>query len=249
MVATASLPMYDVPALEADNGLFWKRIRDGLADRGICAPSLLGKTVFADASCDFESLFFTQVCGLPFRKHLIGNVTLVGTPDYGIAGCRPGYYRSAVVVRADDTRRRVTDFAGATLAYTDELSQSGYAAALDLASAAGISFGPLAKSGAHRFSARMVAAADADLAAIDAVSLRCMTTVERETAFENLRILAWTEPVPGLPYIAAAGVDRQVYFEVVRTAIRSLPASTRTRLGLNDLVFIPATDYLAVKDP
>ena len=249
MRATASLPMYDVPALDADHGLFWEGIRSGLEARGVRAPTHLGKSEYTDASRDLEDLFFTQVCGLPFRKHLSGRVTLVGTPDYGIAGCRPGHYRSAIVVRADDARGSVTDFAGATLAYTHELSQSGYASVLELASAEGIRFGRLAASGAHRFSARMVADADADLAAIDAVSLRCMTTVEREAAFENLRVIAWTEPVPGLPYVAAAGIDRHVYFDAVRAAIHDLPAASRTRLGLNDLVYIPAADYLAVKDP
>ena len=49
-------------------------------------------------------LVLGQSCGLPLVRELAGRVAVVGALDYRLPGCPPGWYRSAVVVRADDAR-------------------------------------------------------------------------------------------------------------------------------------------------
>ena len=75
-------------------------------------------------------LVLGQTCGLPFVRELAGRVALVGAPDYGLPGCPPGWYRSAVVVRADDPREALAGFRGARLAVNGSDSQSGWGAIL-----------------------------------------------------------------------------------------------------------------------
>ena len=64
-----------------------------------------------------------------------------------------------------------------------------------------------------------------------------------------LRVLAQTDPTPGLPYISAAGADAPALFAAIDGAIRDLSPDDRDLLGLCGLVAIPAGDYLAVPVP
>jgi ABC-type phosphate/phosphonate transport system substrate-binding protein len=141
-------------------------------------------------------LLLSQTCGMPYRHLLKDKVTLVGTPDFGLDGCAPGCYRSAIIVRADDPRESLADFAGATFACNETMSQSGFAAPLVAAQAAGVRFGTQRLSDAHALSARMVAEGQADIAGIDAVSWRHMCRYDPWTV--GMRVLTWTEPTPGL---------------------------------------------------
>ena len=59
---------------------------------------------------------------------LHNKVTLIGTPDYGVKGCEPGYYNSVFVVREENRNKSVEEFNEANLAVNDYFSQSGWAA-------------------------------------------------------------------------------------------------------------------------
>lgn len=244
----ASLGMYDPAPLQAANDAFWGLIRDGLRARGIAAPEALtrGKDGYWTAWRS-PDLVFSQTCGFPFRSRLYGQVTLVGTPDYGVEGCAPGYYSSVFVARADDPRAALADFDGAILAYNDPLSQSGYAAPLADAARRGIRFRLGPETGGHALSARAVAEGRADIAALDAVTWAVLK--ENGLAPETLRVIDRTAPTPTLPYIAAAGADGAAIFAAVTEAITALLPAHRDRLHLKGLVHIPADDYLAVPTP
>ncbi|MFN7224061.1 MAG: hypothetical protein ACK4MS_08580, partial [Paracoccaceae bacterium] len=102
----ASLGMYDRPETSAANDALWALIRDALRDRGRDAPQALTR---GEAACwpawQAPDLVLSQTCGLPFRSRLHDHVTLIGTPDYGVEGCAPGYYRSVLIARSDDPRQ------------------------------------------------------------------------------------------------------------------------------------------------
>ena len=66
---------------------------------------------------------------------------------------------------------------------------------------------------------------------------------------ENLRVLEWTSPTPGLPYIAAKGTNVQKTFNAVRKAIADLSDMDREKLGIKGLVHIPKEHYLAIPNP
>ena len=244
----ASLPMYDFPPLQAAHDRLWAAIHAGLNARGIVAPPSLtrGQT---DLWPEWQSpdLILSQTCGFPYRARLHGHVALVGTPDYGLPGCGAGEYCSVLVARADDARMDLAAFDGAVLAYNEPLSQSGWAAPITAAIAAGIRLVAGPRTGAHLASARAVAEGQADLAAIDAVTWALAN--RHGLVVPGLREVGRTEPTPGLPYISAKGADAKAVFVAIADAIATLDAETRALLHLRGLVAIPSEAYLAVPIP
>ena len=243
----ASLIMYHRPELAAVHARYWEAIRQGLADRGIDAPIELSQEADRLSVWNNPDLTLSQTCGMPYRLWLHDTVSLIGTPDYGVQGCPPGYYRSAIVVRRDDDREDLQDFKTATFAYNQTHSQSGYAAPFAHLKPHGFWFENRLEQGLHSNSAWAVAQGTADIAALDAVTWRLM---ERYDDFAgSLRVLAWTDPTPGLPYIAAATADRSLTFEAIESAIAALEPEDRELLSLRGIVDIPKERYLAVPNP
>lgn len=243
----ASLMMYQRPELIGAHDRFWALIRDNLARVGVDAPVTLSQTAEEFSVWTDPELVLSQTCGMPYRTTLHDRVQLVGTPDYGLDGCAPGYYRSAIVVRADDPRADLVNFADATFAYNQTISQSGYAAPYWHARARGMWFENRHQTGAHLKSARAVATGQADIAALDAVTWR---NIGRFEGFaKDLRVLDWTDPTPGLPLITAPRHNASAVFDTVQQAIRDLSAKDATDLGLKGIVRIPKAEYLALKNP
>jgi hypothetical protein len=245
MAMTASLIMYARPELELAHARLWDRLRDGLRRRGIAAPDALDQT--SDGIWEDPALVFSQTCGMPYRTRLHGQVNLVCTPDYGLEDCPPGHYRSAIVVRTDDPRAALLDFAGATLAYNEDHSQSGFAAMYSHVQPFGWRFGRHLASGGHLHSARLVARGEADIAALDAQSWRLIRRYEDWA--HGLRVLEYTEPTPGLPYITGARQDADLVSDTVQEAIGGLSAEDAQALDLKGVVRIPHAAYMAVPNP
>ena len=244
----ASLGMYDLGPLQEANDWLWAGIRDRLRMAGLAAPHALtrGEAAFWPA-WEARDLVLSQTCGFPYRARLHGRVTLIGTPDYGLAGCPPGYYRSIFVARAADARGTLAAFSGAPFAYNEPLSQSGWAAPQTYAAALGLRFPATVQTGGHMFSARAVAEGQADLAAIDALTWELL--VRHDPFTQGLKVVGQTDPTPGLPYIAAPGADQPATFAAVAGAIAALSPADRDLLHLRGLVAIPADTYLAVPIP
>ena len=244
----ASLGMYDFGPVMAVNDRLWALIRDRLRADGIDAPDALtrGEGAYWQA-WQSPDLLLSQTCGYPFRARLQGKVTYVGTPDFGVDGCAPGYYRSVLVARADDPRSTIADFDGARFAYNEALSQSGWAAPQTHAAKLGIRLPPALQTGGHRLSAEAVATGRADIAALDAVTYRLLATHTPEMS--ALKVVGLTDPTPGLPYITALGRDPDPIHAATRDAIAALTAEDRDILGLRGLVRIPVESYLAVPNP
>ena len=243
----ASLPMYDLPALRAAHGRFWRLLRGRLVDVGIDAPVALTPDGIGPAFWTAPDLVFSQTCGMPYRTQLLGKVQLVGTPDYGLPGCPPGYYASHLIKRQKDSRQTLADFAGATAALNDTGSQSGFAALVTAMTAAGITFGNAFVTGAHAASVEAVANGTADIAAIDAVTWQLLSTHTETCA--GVETFAQTDPTPGLPYICSLSVDPQQVHTATAEAIDALPQADKDLLMLKGLVAIPADHYTAVPSP
>ncbi|MFY9209683.1 MAG: PhnD/SsuA/transferrin family substrate-binding protein [Aestuariivita sp.] len=239
----ASLGMYDLAPLQDANDRFWALIRDALGH----GPEKLTRDMDFWEIWQSPDLVFSQTCGMPYRTALHGKVALVGTPDYGVSGCGPGYYNSVLIARRDDPRESEVAFAGARFAYNEPVSQSGWAAPMVHLRARAVQMGDLLQTGAHVASAHAVAEGRADLAGIDALTWALM--LEHDPVTDALREIARTEPTPGLPYITAAGRDGHEMALAVEQAIRALSNHDRALLHLRGLVRIPAGDYLAVATP
>ncbi|MEN0041158.1 MAG: PhnD/SsuA/transferrin family substrate-binding protein [Pseudomonadota bacterium] len=239
--------MYARSELAGAHERWWAMIRKALLARNIPAPLELSQAMDEWDVWLSPSLILSQTCGMPYRIFLHDRVTLVGTPDYGLDGCRPGFYRSAIVVRAGNTRQTVEDFATARFAFNQTHSQSGFAAAYRHCAERGLWFAEQIKTGSHLASARMVADGLADIASLDAVSWRLMQRYEVFAA--ELRVIDWTVPSPGLPLIAGPDADADMMFDAVSEAIERLTPEDLEALGLRGLVRLPAADYLAVPNP
>lgn len=241
---TASLGMYDMPALREANDRFWALIRRNLG-RG--PPELTRDRDVWDV-WHAPDLVLAQTCGMPYRTRLHGRVNLVGTPDYGLPGCGPGQYNSVLVGRRGEGAVDLVRAAAGVLAYNEALSQSGWAAPVTHLAAAGLSPAGLLETGSHAASARAVAEGRADLAGLDALTWALLEEHDRDLT-ARLHVIARTDPTPALPYITAAGHDPAPVARALRAAIRQLDPADRQRLHLRGLVDIPAEDYLAVPTP
>ena len=243
----ASLMMYRRPELDATHDRYWALIRSNLAHAGIGSPDTLSQDADEFYVWNHAGLTLSQTCGMPYRLWLHDKVTLVGTPDFGIDGCPPGYYTSPFVIRAGDTRSTVDEFRGARFAYNQIHSQSGFAAAYNHVEERGWWFDDLLHTEQHLESARSVVEGRADIASLDAVSWRLIKQYEPFAA--DLRVLDWTKPTPGLPLITAKGNDAAAIFAAVQRAIVELTTADQARLGLVRLVRIPAEAYFAIPNP
>ncbi|MGJ8545699.1 MAG: phosphate/phosphite/phosphonate ABC transporter substrate-binding protein [Sulfitobacter sp.] len=244
---TASLMMYAHPALAGPNARYWAGIRAALAQRGIDSPERLANDAPEFAVWQDPDLVLSQTCGMPYRLWLHSKVQLVGTPDFGIKGLPPGFYASPIVVRADDPRTVLEDFRDGCFTFNQTYSQSGWAAIHTHLAPHGWWFENRSQSHGHFHSARAVAEGRADIAALDAVSWRIMR--EHESFSGKLRVLEWTSPTPGLPYITGPSQDVTLIRAAVSEAIDGLLPPDKTALRIKGLVQIPKQDYLAIPNP
>ena len=243
----ASLGMYDRAETASANTRFWTEIRDRLRRIGLEAPQGLERASPFWETWNSPDLLFSQTCGRPYRLRLHETTQLIGTPDYGLPDCQPGYYNSVFIVRARDTRNDLADFASARFAYNEEMSQSGWAAPQCHVAGLGFQFTELLQTGGHAASARAVADRKADIAALDALTWEMVKRYE-DCSLE-LRVIARTEPSPGLPYITSKTTNRATLAHVVAAAIDDIDLGDRRTLRLKSLVQIPAAAYLAVPNP
>lgn len=238
----AALPMYERAENRAAHDRFWQAIRTHLND----APEALTREGDLWDIWRSPDLVMAQTCGFPYRARLHGHVTLIGTPDFGLPDCPPGYYNSLFLTHVDDPRT-LPELNGATFAFNEPMSQSGWAAPVVHMQAMAMTPGAVQQSGAHVASAGMVASGDADFCAVDARTWAMLRDCDPIT--EQVRPIAATTPTPGLPYITARTRDPKPIAAAIRAAIAGLDPGDRAALGLKGLIDIPAETYLAVPSP
>lgn len=248
MALTASLPMYDLPELRPAAEAVWKSLarslrRSGLAD----VPDRLTWRPPRDLWRDPE-LLFSQTCGYPLLNGFAGRLRPVATPHYGAEGCDGPFYRSAIVVARSAPHETLADCRGRVCAVNGWDSLSGWQALAALSAPLaerGRFFGAAQLSGSHLGSAEAVAAGDADLAAIDAICWAQMTR-HRPAVTERLRVLAWTEPAPGLPFVTSADSEAHVV-ETLRDAVFAMLADDALAAH-RDALLITGAEVLDIAD-
>ncbi len=112
-------------------------------------------------------------------------------------------------------------------------------------------FGAVTVSGSHRRSVELIAAGEADVAAIDCVTL---AHIGRYAAplVRKVRVLEWTPHSPSLPFITA-GSASDATVQVLRTALAEVLgdpslADVRARLLLTGVDVAPLEDFARVLD-
>jgi ABC-type phosphate/phosphonate transport system substrate-binding protein len=248
MSTIAFLPMYAVRGAREHADMLWSCLRDSLRRGGFGAPEHVSSITPRVDGWLRPDLILGQTCGLPYITKLCDRVELIGTPDYGLEGCEPGFYHSTFVVSASDRRRDLSEFFGATFAVNGKDSQSGYGAMMRAAAPlakAGRFFGRAIHTGSHDASMRLVAEGAADIAAIDSVTWRISKAFDPLT--RGLQSIGNSEPTPGLPFIVAMARFDSGLFDAVRAGIAALPDDTSKAFGLRDVVQLQRIDYEIIK--
>lgn len=237
----ACLSMYDRPENAAAHDALWALVRDGLRARGIDAPEALERHIHHMDSWGRPDLLIGQICNMPYRALFRDRVTVLGCGDYGLPDTPPGYYHSVFVVRAEDGATPLDQALTGRLAYSEELSQSGWGAVHDFAAARGIALTPHLQTGAHVDSARAVARGAADVASIDAITWRMLKQWLPETA--DLRAIGRSQATPGQSFVTARSNDPEPIRAALHEAITALPDESRDILGLRGFVTHPGSAY------
>jgi ABC-type phosphate/phosphonate transport system substrate-binding protein len=248
MSPVAFLPMYAVRGADRHAGTLWVCLRDSVRQHGMQAPESVSHFEQRFKGWLHPDMILGQTCGLPYIASLCDSVELIGTPDYGVEGCPPGFYHSTLVASPGDKREHLPEFFGCTLAINGTESQSGYGAIMRASAPYarhGRFFGRAIRTGSHEASMRLIANGLADIAAIDSVTWRMTQLFDPEVA--ALKVIGTTEPAPGLPFIAAIGRFNPKLFDAVRAGIAALPQDTRQAFGLRDLIPLNRQNYEVIK--
>lgn len=200
----ASLPMYasNVAVVDA----LWRHLAARLAQEGADAspPPLVWPCDYHEHWLD-PGLLLSQSCGFPLVTELSGKVRVVGTFGYSADGCEGVLCRSALVVRADAKQQALADFRAQRVAYNNTDSQSGYNSLRAMVAPLAVDgrfFSTRQRSGGHRKSVELVRDGQADIAAVDCVTLAGLRRYLPEVT-EGTRVLAYSDSYPGLPLITS----------------------------------------------
>jgi ABC-type phosphate/phosphonate transport system substrate-binding protein len=250
----AGLPMYDFPELVPDNDALWAKIAVELSATGISdIPKALTRDIGHLELWRHPGLLLVQACEYPLATEYGDSVRLIATPLYNAPGCSGAFYRSAIIVRADDDATNLAAMRGRRCAINERNSNSGMNLLRSL-------IAPLAEgrpffqsvsiSGSHRRSLEMIVGDQADLAAIDCVTLEHLRKFAPDIVAAT-RVLCWTEASPSLPLMTARAVDESIV-AAIRSALRSTiedPAldDVRNRLFLEGFDFAPDEDFTIVR--
>jgi ABC-type phosphate/phosphonate transport system substrate-binding protein len=200
----AALPMYD--ADRAAVQAWWHGVAELLRAQGLDGvPAQAVWPQDLHAHWLDPRLLLSQSCGHPLVTTLAGRVQVVGAFRYSAPGCEGLNYSSEIVVRSDDAEA-IEAYRGRVAAVNAHDSHSGaYAlrAHVALHAVNGAFFGRYRVTGSHRRSLDAVRSGDADLAAIDNITLAGLQRAAPD-CLRGLKVIASTEAVTGLPLITAA---------------------------------------------
>ena len=196
------------------------------------------------------------ICGRPYVDLLAAGapISLLAAPVMAGAryGGRPIYF-SDVVVRRDSHIRRFADLRGASWAYNEPGSQSGYHVTryhLARLGETGRYFGRVVGSGGHMRSLQLVLSGAIDASAIDSTVLE-WAEARDPTLGQLIRVIDTLGPSP-IPPLVVAGVQGRVLHEPLRAALLDLPATAEGRAllelgGLAHFAPVEDSDYDAIR--
>ena len=246
----ASLPMYNLPEMQADNAAFWAAMRTELRREGVSdvpeALEFVRKPVPERIEPD---TLFTQVCGWPLQTIFAGQGHILGVPVYDAPYCCGPRHTGVFIVRADATYAMLADLRGTRFVFNSLHSNSGMnlprRAIADIAGGRRF-FASCIETHSAPANLDRVAAGEADATSVDCVTFAFFAR-HRPNAAGKLRVLAATPSTPALPFITAAGTSPEITkaLRAALTRVARAPewAAVRSALMLADIVPSDALDY------
>lgn len=252
----ASLPMYAPPELREWTERWWQGLAGHFRAAGVQdAPEALswpGDGLHAHWSQD--TLLLSQGCGFPLTHAFHGRWQVIATPCYGASGCDGPTYRSALVVREGTPFRTPEDLRGLSACFNSRDSQSGFnilRATFAPLARDGRFFGRVVQSGGHIRSCALVQTGEVDLASVDCITYALYARHAPQRVL-GTRILAFTAPAPGLPYITAAATvpDTLARLRAGLQAAMDDPAlaPVRDALLIAGMAILPQDAYATIRD-
>jgi len=238
----AALPMYDFPELRAAHDALWSALANCLIERGVAnVPRRLTRDRLHRDVWRDPSLLFGQGCEYPIAKSFTHSLTLVATPRYTAPGCQGKFSRSAIVVRSDEPSDSLAGLRNRRCVVNETDSNTGMnllRAAVAPVARGERFFQSVLVSGSHRRSVAMIAANEADIAAIDCVTFAHLQRVDPELT-SKVRILCWTPRSPCLPFVTARSTSESTVAALRESLAVVLSDTTladvRERLFLDDV--------------
>ncbi|MBB3259462.1 ABC-type phosphate/phosphonate transport system substrate-binding protein [Paraburkholderia bannensis] len=254
----AALPMYNVTP---QHDALWRALlRDTLAafsqsggPREVDLPAAIPDDLLT--LWRRPDLLLSQTCGFPYRMlGVADSVNLLATPAFDAEGCEGGFYRSTIVVsaRAWDTGAvSLAACRGLRAACNGQDSHSGMNAlrhAVAPLARDGRFFSSVAWVGSHLNALRALSAGEAEVAAIDCVTLAYVRDALPER-LRDIRSIGMSAAAPGLPFIASRNLpDQQA--ALLRDALDTACAADSQRartLRLRGFVRLAAADYARIE--
>ena len=249
----ASLGMHDHPAQQRANDRIWSAIARILRTRGIPGvPDALDRVRHVHDIWRDSNLLFGQACSYPLIADATLDLQVIALPIYDMQVSRRGdaTHASVLVARANDGRGSLGDYRDSRAAINDPRSNTGmnlFRATLAPIAETSVFFARVVQTGSHRTSVAAIAAGDADLAAIDAVTYATLMRHEPDLT-APLKIVVRSPVSPTLPFVTSAAMSTETV-AVLRLALQQIItdphlAEDRALLGLASIVTANA-DVLA----
>jgi ABC-type phosphate/phosphonate transport system substrate-binding protein len=193
----ASLPMYDLPEIRGATDEWWRGLTRHMGVEGELVRGPDHMLAWRD-----PGLVFSQTCGYPLTHEFRGKLRLLATPHYAAPGCVGPLYSSIVLTRE---KAEPEAMRGAVAAFNSPDSMSGMLA-LKLVFAPfaerGRFFSRAVRTGKHLKSMEAVRKGEADVCAIDAVTV-ALVRRHRSEALDGLVEIARSPQVPALPFVTS----------------------------------------------
>ena len=244
-----SLPMYNLPEMQADNAAFWAAMRTELARLGVATPDALefGRKPVPN-EIEKETLF-SQVCGWPLQTIYAGQAVMLGVPIYDAPYCEGPAHAGVFVVGQDSGFRTLADLRGCRFVFNSIHSNSGMnlprRALAAMADGAPV-FGSIEETHSQPLNLERVAKGEADATCVDCVTYAFFCR-HRPQFGERLRVLAATPPSPAIPFVTSVATDGQTR-QALKAALSQVArapewAKVRAGLLLKDIADPAAVDY------
>ncbi len=250
-VRFASLPWYDLAEVQSAHDALWTAVASRLRGAGVAdVPAQLERDLDYVGQWHSGRLLLGQACGYDVATWQSKTLRVLGTPHFGFEGCDGPQYRSFVVVREESAARSLLDLRGARCVINTETSHSGMNTLRTLVEplrSSGPFFDRVRVSGAHEHSVAMVAAGEADVAAIDCITYGLLQR-HRPAALDSLRVIAESDLAPAPPFVTSASTSLEEV-EVLRAALVEVIAEAApswSALRLTGLSPLPVAAYASM---
>jgi ABC-type phosphate/phosphonate transport system substrate-binding protein len=237
MTLTASLPMYNLPAMRSANQAFWAALAERLRREGVAdVPERLDSERAPVPKDIGPEVLFTQTCGYPLQTLYAGQYRLVARPTYSAPGCVGSTHCAFLIVAEHSPARRVEDLRGGRFALNSLNSNSGMSLPRRLIAdhaQARPFFGEVIRTGGHGPSLKLVAAGGADVCSVDCLTFAFFQDYEPDTV-AGLRVLAETPPSPTIPFVTSIATSEET-LAALRRALFALSDAPAARPVLDPL--------------